>query len=386
MVSSSSYYLRVDIDDTSAERPGDDPTPVGGSDSGTELTFVDLHTRLRTPHTGGVSQIEMLTGAIQDRLHLISKTDKILFRWPWIVGPTTEPHTDQINAWIRRLTGAEGGEPVLNRRVQVGVIQHRVAQEPALRWEPEPPTDPDALISKARAIELEALLKRYNAIWKPTTYHYRLPSGEHTDVFVRVADAIHEPQDAYVMACWLSHKLQNETGVVVDTGGLTPLLIQIESLLARVGFDIGPTAILPAYPTGRPTIRRTVEDALSMTSDNIVALLSVSSTGTLQRMLTDERERVASSVGIDYSLDVLVDRTLTDDSIAARTSDSARIVSWLDYTRTSGSRTSASCELCRGSENTPVVAVDPRTYGTMALPSPHLVMPDIRHAMDGQLF
>ena len=386
MASSASYYLRVDIDDTSDESPEDEPTPVDGSDSDLELTFVDLHTRLRTPHTGGESQVETLTGAIQDRLHLVSQTDQILFRWPWITGPTTEPHVEQIDRWIRRLTGVDGGEPVLSRRHQVGVIQHRVALEPVLRWNREPPTDIDALLGHARAVELEALLCRYNAIWEPTTYHYRLPSGEHTDVFIRVADAIHEPQDAYVMACWLSHRLQNGTGVVVDTGGLTPLLIQLESLLARVGFDIGPTAILPAYPTGRPIIRRTVEDALSEASNRIVTVLSVSSTGTLQRTLEDELERVATSSGIDYTMDVIVDRTTADHPAANFTSDSGEAVSWLNLKRTYESGSFAACELCKGSEKTPFVAVDPRTYGAMALPSPHLVMPDIGHAIAGQLF
>ena len=386
MASSASYYLRVDIDDTSDESPEDEPTPISGSEAGPELTFVDLHTRLRTPHSGGESQVEALTGAIQDRLHLVSQTDRILFRWPWIVGPTTEPHVDRIDMWIRRLTGVDGGEPVLSRRLQVGVIQHRVASEPVLRWAPEPPTDIDALLCQARAVELEALLRRYNAIWEPSTYHYRLPSGEHTDVFIRVADAIHEPQDAYVMACWLSQRLRNGTGVVVDTGGLTPLLIQLESLLARVGFDIGPTAILPAYPTGRPIIRRTVEDALSETSSRIVAILSVSSTGTLQKTLEDELERVATSSGIDYTLDVIVDRTTADEPAADSISDSSRSVSWLNLKKTSGSGSSASCELCKGAKKTPFVAVDPRTYGAMALPSPHLVMPDIGHAIAGQLF
>jgi len=45
MASSASYYLRVDIDDTSDESPEDEPTPVDGSDTSSELTFVDLHTR-----------------------------------------------------------------------------------------------------------------------------------------------------------------------------------------------------------------------------------------------------------------------------------------------------------------------------------------------------
>ncbi len=386
MASSASYYLRVDIDDTFEEGPDDEPEPATGSDFDTEWTFVDLYTRLRTPHTGSESQIEVLTAAIQDRLHLLSQTDRILFRWPWLIGPEEEPHIQQIDSWIKRLTDPDGGEPVLHQNMQVGVIQHCIAKDPVLRWTPEPPSDARAVLYHFREVELENLLRHYNAIWEPTTYHYRLPSGEHTDIFVRVADAIHEPQDAYVMACWLSHKLNNGTGVVVDTGGLTPLLIQIESLLAGVGFKIGPTAILPAYPTGRPIIRRTVEHALAETSKNIVAVLSVSSTGTLQQTLTDELERVASSDDIDFSLDVMVDRSPVDQLRANNVRNGDTVDSWLNNRRESATRSSSSCELCRDGEKSAVVAVDPRTYGAMTLPSPHLVMPDIHHAMAGQLF
>ena len=57
MASSASYYLRVDIDDTSDESPEDEPTPISGSEAGPELTFVDLphpfaHTTLGWRITG----------------------------------------------------------------------------------------------------------------------------------------------------------------------------------------------------------------------------------------------------------------------------------------------------------------------------------------------
>lgn len=387
MVSRASYYLRVDIDDTSDESPGEEVTEVLVPDAAVELTVVDLHTRLRTSPSLGVSQIEALTGAVQDRLHLCSKADIVLFRWPWIAGPNDESHSVQIENWIERLTGVDGGEPVLGPTLRVGVIQHRVADKPILRWGRWIPTYVDELLCAARAVELEALLRRHNGIWEPKTYHYRLPSGEHTDVFIRLADAIHEPQDAYVLACWLSDRLRNGTGVVVDTGGLTPLLIQIESLLSRYDLDVGPTAILQAYPTGRPIVRRTVENAISDVSDRIVAVLSVSSTGNLQNTLIDELERVAHSSDVDYTLDVMVDRTIASGSPSRfAPSDSDKLVSWFSLTRTARTGSAAACDLCRSTEKAPFVAVDPRTYGTMALPTPHLVMPDTNYATAAHLF
>lgn len=86
----TSYYLRVDIDDTQNESLENDDQPIDTSDNGPDLTFVDLYTRLRTPYSSGAAQIETLTNAVQDLLHRCSKTDLVVFRWPWIVGPGLE--------------------------------------------------------------------------------------------------------------------------------------------------------------------------------------------------------------------------------------------------------------------------------------------------------
>lgn len=228
------------------------------------------------------------------------------------------------------------------------------------------------------------MLLRQKAIWKPKDYHYSLPSGEHTDVFIRVADAIQEPHDAYVTACWLSDQVENGCGVIVDTGGLTPLLIQLESLLNRFDLEIGPTAILPAYPTGRPTVRRTVEASRSSVSRRTVGLLSVSSTGNLLRTLTDELERIEESDGIGFTLDVVVDRTSGTET--RQLGNTSRHTSWLNIESGSHADDPASCQLCYRAEKAPVVAVDPRSYGELELPRPYLVMPDTKYADAGHLF
>ncbi|MDE0701412.1 MAG: hypothetical protein F4Y27_06420 [Acidimicrobiaceae bacterium] len=387
MESPGNYYLRVDIDDTADDSSSEILLGVELSGSDSELTFVDLHTRLRTPHLPGDVQIETLTGAVQDRLHLLSKTETVLFRWPWIVGPEDDPHIDQIEAWLRRLSSDVGGEPVLGSALRVGVLQHQVSCPPILRWSRESSMSDGELLYLARATELKALLDRRNAIWEPPNYHFRLPSGEHTDLFIRIADAINEPQDAYALACWLLERLKSGVGVVVDTGGLTPVLIQIESFLTRFELEVGPTAILQAYPAGRALVRHTVENALSEQSSGIVALLSVSATGSLKDTLLDELDRVVSSYGIDYTLDVMVDRSTTEPHSGTVVPDQAGgHVSWLNLKRHAGSGSSASCALCDSAEKAQLVLVDPRSYGSMALPLPHLVMPDTDHATAGQLF
>ena len=387
MAPSASYYLRVGIDGTYDTSPEGRSQQIETPDARPDLTFVDLHARLHAQPSPTVSQIEILTNAVQDHLHYCSRTDLIIFRWPWIGGPDDQSHTNQIEEWIYRLTSEEAGEPVLAQHIRVGVIQHRVANDPILRWSHEEPASTDVVLCHARATEIEAMLRYKNAIWEPKDYHYSLLSGEHTDVFVRLADAIQEPQDAYVMACWLSDRLTDGCGVIVDTGGFTPLLIQLESLLGRFGFEIGPTAILPAYPTGRSTVRRTVESARSAVSNHTIGVLSVSSTGSLQSTLMDELERVAESDGIDFTLDVIVDRTSTNAPLNRfKSTDDTRLVSWVNLEREAGAEYAGSCQLCQSAEKAPVVAVDPRTYVAMTLPKPHLVMPDTKYATAGQMF
>ena len=385
MVARAGVYVRADIDDSSHESLDQGITAVGAEDRAAELTFVDLHTRLGSPPAEGAA--ERLTAAVQDRLHMISSTDRVLFRWPWLLAPTDTPATSRIDRWLERLTGSDQGEPVISSDIAVGVLQHRIAGEPVLRWAGHATNGCGDVLAFARAIELHALLEGGGAIWEPATYHYRLPSGEHTDTFIRFADAIQSPRDAYVIATWLSERLSDGVGVVVDTGGLTPVLIQLESFLARSGLTLGPTAILEAYPTGRPAVRRTVESALGDTGSGIVGIQSVNSTGNLQRTLLDELERAAGAHGRDHTLDILVDRRATSDECElSAPNGTRRAISWLGLGNPSPNDEAGACSFCQDPDRAQFVAVDPRTYGEMVLPEPHLVMPDPAYADRGHRF
>lgn len=273
------------------------------------------------------------------------------------------------------------------------MFQHRVTDKPILCWDKNldhcdnTVLHDDVVLHHARRVEVEYLLRYRNAVWEPKDYHYRLPSGEHTDVFIRVADAIHEPQDAYVMACWLSNRIDNGCGVVVDTGGLTPVLIQLESFLNQYDLKIGPTAILQTYPAGRPIVRKIIESAQTYSGAPIVGVLSVNSTGNLLNTLIDELDRVTRSDKIDYTLDVIVDNTPTSSTTSRPTlDDDDRLDVWINRERKLETGSSGSCELCRNATKSTVIGVDPRTYGAMTLPGPHLVMPDTHYATAGSLF
>ena len=378
-------YVRADIEGSADEGPDDGDSQLGGEDQARELTFVDLHTRSGTPFAEQV--IERMTAAVQDRLERLSSTNQVLFRWPWLLGPDDVPDTENIDRWLDRLTDTSQGEPVISSSIGVGVIQHRIGGAPTLHLADEASADRGTILALAREIELQELLKNGRAVWAPKSYHYRLPSGEHTDKFIRFADAIQSPRDAYVVATWLLERLATSAGIVVDTGGLTPVLMQLESLLARCGWSLGPTAILKSYPTGRPAVRRTVESAISGPDYPIIGIQSVSSTGNLQNTFLDELQRTATSYGLQYSYDVLVDRRAgpeTSDRFAP--DDESRVVSWLGLGESLEAGQSGSCSLCGNAEKARVVAVDPRSYRRLEFAEPHLIMPDVGYALQASAF
>ena len=53
----------------------------------------------------------------------------------------------------------------------------------------------EEIATRSRAVELRALLDWGRAIWRPSGYHYQLPSGLHCDAFVKLADAIRRRSD-----------------------------------------------------------------------------------------------------------------------------------------------------------------------------------------------
>jgi len=384
MAERTGKYLRADAGFSPEEISGEESIVIGDESGILDFMFVDLLAGSHVdPMENPRRELERLTNAIQHRVQQASAIDQVLLRWPWLAGPDEDTHIELIEEWLDRLQEVIPGGSASNGSAHLGVIQHRVAGDPLLRWTGETPSHSElaTLLSHARAVELHALLLRNNAVWEPTTYHYRLPSGEHTDVFVRFADAIQSPRDAYVISCWLTDRLHRGIGIVVDTGGLTPVLTQIESFLARFDLEIGPTAILPSYPSGRPTVRRTVEGAIRPLVRHIMGIQTVSSSGNLLMTVTDELERVSQSRGLDYTLDVLVNRQEQDETCNRFSPvNEERTVTWLGLGDPTESSSTASCKLCNDPQKAHYVAIDPRTYGAMALPAPNLVMPDVGYA------
>ena len=401
-------YLRVDVDDNSPDSVCRSPEDFGidfrvpRDRSGTEATeepessavmypenfiFVDLYETRRQQRNIGAWAPERLREAIHLRKNHLADSECVLFRWPWLALDSDQRHDRQIEEWLNDLVGNRPGEGVLpDTATTIGAVQHCVGEHPVLHWARSQGGSDQAILDVARAVETGGLIERGNAFWKPTKYHYILPSGEHTDCFVRIGDALRTPQDAYVMACWLTPYLVNDVAIIADTSGLNALLIQLEEFLARSGSAASRTVVLPEYEVSKPVVRRLLENALASSTPRFLGLQSVNSTGSLRELLAGELARVSDG-RIAWSLDVLVDRAPSPVAeLFAESALSQHSPIWLGLNSLEGQSELGSCSLCNASNRPQPIHINPRNYREIVLPSPSLVMPAIGYAVDAQAF
>ncbi|MCW3047302.1 MAG: hypothetical protein JWO74_1586 [Solirubrobacterales bacterium] len=233
------------------------------------------------------------------------------------------------------------------------------------------------ILARCRAVELEALLRRTNAIWEPTSYHYRLPSGEHTDSFIRIADVFNDRRASAALASWLRGFTTDSTVAVVDTGTLVPLIDQLAILLERAAeqLPLSPglagVETMDRYPRSRFEYLRRFREISEV---EILAVLSVSSSGKTYDMLAHS---LSETTGGRWRAECLVSRNATDQADAVPPVDATeRQNAWLAVAG-GGTNGGGDCDLCRDSERARVVRIDPRTFSAMVLPEPRHEMPDI---------
>ena len=401
-------YLRVDVSDNSQEsidsepvdfhsdfgipQSGRSPRITGPQQGGIgeqleDFVFVDLHETRRQQLNLGSRAPERLHEAIQLRRNHLAGSRLVLFRWPWLALNSDQRHEDEISAWLDSLTGNSPDEGVLSDSVTtIGVVQHCLGGEPITRWAGSEPDAGLGVLDAARAIETAALITRGHAYWKPSRYHYILPSGEHTDRFVRIGDALRTPHDAYVMACWLTPWLTDDVVIVSDTAGLNALLIQLEEILARARRAASRTVVLPEYAVSKPAVRRLLERAVAGSTRRFLGVQSVNSTGSLRELLAGELARVSDG-RLEWTLDVVVDRSPAAVApLFSQTDHSQHSPIWLDLSSREGQSEFGSCSLCNGSKKPQPVHINPRNYREVVLPSPSLAMPAIDYAVDAQAF
>lgn len=165
----------------------------------------------------------------------------------------------------------------------------RAAPGPALfkpSWSRDPPFFPE--LAELRACELEAILSGAEAIWRLDGWHFVLPSGDHAEAFIRVAEAFYDVLDVVRIADWVLGELTGDGGLVADTGSLLALLstVQFEAR-RRFGWDI-PVGTLSEYPTELPSLierMRAMQAVTGRRGGELVFVISVSSSGRLAQLV-----------------------------------------------------------------------------------------------------
>lgn len=260
--------------------------------------------------------------------------------------------------------------------VAVGAVEFPLAADP----ETSAGVSPD-MLARCRAVELDALLQSGNAIWRPTKYHYRLPSGHHTGTFVRIADVFRDHRAAPALASWLHGSLRENIALVADSGTLMPIVQHLDHVLrlaARATKEFAPRGIaavetLDSYPLSRFEYleRFSVFEEVA-----VLALLSVSSTGRTYRMIRDTLQETA---GDHWRAECLVSRGDDQATSLPQHDASGRQSPWLALGEAAPFLGQpGSCAICRQVDRARVVEIDPRSFAAMVLPQPTRIMPDIQ--------
>lgn len=260
--------------------------------------------------------------------------------------------------------------PRWDLRARLFVLDHPIGQPPRMRAADDGPSleaqEVGDVLRRARALELEALLNFGAAIWRPAKYHFRLPTGEHSGTFVRIADAIREPRDAAVLAGWLLADLDENTGLFLDTGTLTALTQAVELEFLRAGRPTPRVAILDEHARTATDLGALIDDAAGL-HGGLLAVVSVSSSGSLVSRLRDQAIGIRGESLVKAKIAVLVDKGI-------RNPNPSRIDIWtpLEYgaplvERLDPHDPTLGCSLCRSSR-APLVSIDPRNF-EMLLPS-----------------
>lgn len=272
---------------------------------------------------------------------------------------------------------------------RVAVLSHPVGRPARLKTirGDEIPADQRALVlSHARAAELEGILEFGRAIWRPSSYHYRLTSGEHCASYIKLGDAIREPRDAELLASWLAPYLQDRVGLVLDTGTLTPVAQAVQILMQSADMSLGTVTTLDQYPRAGVDIDEALDRAADVDGD-VLVLLSVSSSGILLSRLASAVHRKAESLR-SARVVIMVDKGGPSSQMSAGLEEKPPDGQWPDtiaWTPLPGQEPLAArgtdqpdfCELCRDPLRAPVIPINPFSFDGMLTAQLRQIVPSI---------
>lgn len=177
-----------------------------------------------------------------------------------------------------RLTSAEAAVAAIRRKTDGAMVFKSIFGSAQLNL-----VDAPMLL---RTVEIEALLRRSHAVFADPRVHYLLPSQDHADAFIRLADALHDPTEVERLADWIIPHINDSTVLIGDNGSMLSLLLSIREQVAKLrGFSCHVRTV-PEYPASGEIVDQILDDILARHPGTpVLFLVSVSSSGRLVKRL-----------------------------------------------------------------------------------------------------
>ena len=308
-------------------------------------------------------------GEVADQLRFVdeaalNRRAHVLVRSPGRFDDQIQSRIKIIGDLIERRTGS---------RPPIGVADFLPGEPtPQVYWS-VPVESAARLLATARAVELAALIKAGHAHWRPATFHYAAPSGEHRRDFIRVGDAIRSPRDAAVLATWLYPYVETGRAIILDSSTLIPVVLALQAALAPMDMKVGPVAVRDAYPHSLLQDEELVE--LTVGANGALAVLSVSSTGhTADAFAQCLQARIGSGgSSAGWRLETLVHRIRRQASRWGGDADEQG-EPWLYIPSSESFTGDDDCDLCRSPDRAPYVRIDAASFANTSLPEPPIVV------------
>jgi hypothetical protein len=290
---------------------------------------------------------------------------------------------ERVEEEVRLLKAITAKDLGWRHMVSMRVLHQPLGAPPvALDESGDEDADSIRLVARARAVELEALLHFGHAIWQPRDFHYRLVTGRHSGTFIKLGDAVRSPRDATVLASWLLEHVDEDTGLVIDTGTLTPIAQAVELMALREGKRLRPTLVLDALPRGERSVWATLDEA-GLDDDRILVVIGVSSSGSL-------RDRVLSALNAKGT-------SLRDPRVivmVSRVAPPAAPQGYAEWTPLpcgeallpSDDYDELGCLLCRNATRARLVPINPFTLDAMGLDQLRPTVPDLKDPGQNRVF
>lgn len=272
-----------------------------------------------------------------------------------------------------RLAAAVKAKERLALDCPIGLLCQPVGGRPELEFDKDPKEGEGELLRRARAVELEALLEWGEAVWRPDDYHYRLPSGQHTGVFIRMADAIREPRDAHVLATWLRPRLTDGLAVICDSGTISAVVESLKASASAARIEPGRTAVLEQYPASPLDVSQAIQHVLRNPEGAMLGLLSVNSSGQVAGWLWRAMKEAAGGIR-RWSLEIMVDR---------QPRDMPSVTAWLPIPggepllEERRQADAGACPMCASAKRERLIPINPRSFDGMMPGQVRQLMPVI---------